>query len=153
MMAVLLKKGRTWIGWTLPLALVLVVVAAGCGKKGPPRPPQRPAPPAVQDLAVRLEADWAVLTWTVPTAEAVQAKVTAFYVYAAKTAVGDKSCEGCPPAFRQVGEVVYHSGTQPVLPMAFKSPVEPEFIYLFKVSARDKSGIMADSNIVRVETE
>lgn len=46
--------------------LALVGLAAACGKKGPPLPPERPVPAGVADLTARRAGDTVWLTFTVP---------------------------------------------------------------------------------------
>ncbi len=56
----------------LAFAVGLGVVAAACGKKGPPLAPLRPVPAAVTTLAARRLGDTVRLTFTVPAANADQ---------------------------------------------------------------------------------
>ena len=48
--------------WVMGLA----VVVSGCGKKGPPIPPERQLPAAVQDLSIEVQGRQVTLTWTNP---------------------------------------------------------------------------------------
>ena len=59
--------------WALRLVLAapaLACVAAGCGKKGPPLPPLRRAPAALQDFSARRTAGTVRLVFTPPAANA-----------------------------------------------------------------------------------
>jgi len=49
-------------------ALLLILAAAGCGRKGPPLPPLRPVPGPIADLAASRDDDRITLTFTVPKA-------------------------------------------------------------------------------------
>lgn len=53
--------------WSLVIA-GLIIVAPGCGKRGPPLPPLRPAPAAVGDLSVTRRADSVTVRFTPPAA-------------------------------------------------------------------------------------
>ncbi len=46
--------------------LVLAVLAAGCGKKGPPLPPLRPVPAAIEKLSARRLGETVRLEFTIP---------------------------------------------------------------------------------------
>jgi fibronectin type 3 domain-containing protein len=50
----------------LLLAGLVAGTAAACGRKGPPVPPERRIPAAVQDLSARVVADGVRLAWTLP---------------------------------------------------------------------------------------
>jgi hypothetical protein len=52
------------------LGAVVITLAAACGKKGPPRPPLRPNPGRVADLAVRAIDERIEFTFTIPAANA-----------------------------------------------------------------------------------
>lgn len=50
----------------LGLALAVPLALTACGKRGPPVPPERRLPAAVQDLQATVAADGVRLTWTLP---------------------------------------------------------------------------------------
>jgi predicted small lipoprotein YifL len=54
------------IAGTIAAALLAALVVAGCGKKGPPRPPPRLIPAPIADLRVRQTGDRLVLEMTYP---------------------------------------------------------------------------------------
>ncbi|MCU0256775.1 MAG: hypothetical protein MUF60_08515 [Vicinamibacterales bacterium] len=76
------------------LALLTVVVAAACGKKGPPLPPLQRVPAEIKDVAARRIGDEAYVTFTVPStnvagdtpADVVRVDVYAFTTDAAPDA-------------------------------------------------------------------
>jgi hypothetical protein len=135
------------------VALMLVAALVGCGKKGPPRPPGRPALPAVGDLSLRIEARRAIFQWTVPTAAAVSAQVAGFYVQAAPYGPPDKACPDCPPVFKRIGEVIFQPGAEPIQSMGFAIPIEPGRDTLYKITTYARDGEQVDSNMVRARGE
>ncbi|MCI0549066.1 MAG: fibronectin type III domain-containing protein, partial [Candidatus Rokubacteria bacterium] len=50
--------------------ILVAVVAAGCGKKGPPVAPERRVPAAVADLSAVVEGSAVILTWSNPATRA-----------------------------------------------------------------------------------
>ncbi len=59
------RKAKTWACF-LFLALALVILAAGCGKKLPPLPPEKVLPAPVREFKVSQEGDALVLSWLLP---------------------------------------------------------------------------------------
>ena len=49
------------------LALMLVLLSVGCGKKGDPRAPELATPRVIQNLAATQTPDGVALTWSRPT--------------------------------------------------------------------------------------
>jgi hypothetical protein len=54
----------------MALALILLAIAAACGKRGNPLPPLRPVPARIEDLSARRLEDRVELAFTVPAANA-----------------------------------------------------------------------------------
>lgn len=54
--------------WLLGLATLLLVAAAGCGKKGPPKPPASRLPAAIDDLTLHQRGTELLMSMTYPTA-------------------------------------------------------------------------------------
>jgi hypothetical protein len=126
----------------------------GCGKKGPPRPPRRQAPPAITDLSYTLSNEMLQLNWTVPTADAHSAShPAAFKVLRSKMSVKDANCENCPLRFDEIGDVAIRpseSEGQSAEKIGFTETLEPGYRYTYKVIVYDKEGMTSpDSNEVK----
>lgn len=127
-----------------------------CGKKGPPRPPRRPLPPAVQDLRHSVHGNVVELRWTLAGAAGRGASpAAAVKVFRAAQSDEDLGCKTCPIRFAVVGEIPIHdkapehaeSGA-----LRFTEVVEPGYRYSYKVIVFDKYGIGGkDSNIVEFD--
>jgi hypothetical protein len=75
----------SWEALARRAIVVVLLVAAACGKKGPPLPPLRVVPARIEDLAVAKTADEVRAQFTVPAANADTSKpadVVAIEVYA-----------------------------------------------------------------------
>lgn len=131
------------------LALLLIgsVLAAACGKKGPPRLPDAKAPPGVRDLAAVQEGQEIVLRWTGFAAAGYQ-------VYRSAEPEAEEACEGCPILFAPVAKVPLTGEEQTPQPLVHREPSLSGTRYRFKVVPYDAHGQLgADSNIARLSTE
>jgi hypothetical protein len=146
--------------WMAALLLVLAgssLFWIGCGKKGPPRPPRRPLPPAVKDLEYTVHNDIVELNWTVPgKAESLNAAPPATVkVFRSRMSAEDASCENCPIRFAVSGDIPIHKQrTEKFEPirMSYTEFVETGYHYVYKVAVFDENGIGGkDSNIVRFD--
>jgi len=116
--------------WALAVFAVLIVACfSGCGKKGPPLPPENKthniaAPHGVELTLLKNEVR---LTWkhSVDAATAV-VEPEEFEIFMVKKTFDD--CEGCPFRFVSAGRVS-------VPDMVFYLPVEKGFQYYFRVQA------------------
>ena len=124
----------------------------GCGKKAPPKLPDVEPPAGVQDLAVSVEEEAVVLTWT---AAADDETPTAGYrIYRSAEPVDGESCEGCPIVFRRVAEVPLPEGVTADRGLVYREALLPGTNYHFKVVPYDAQGRLGpDSNIARLVTE
>jgi hypothetical protein len=146
--------------WMAALLLVLAgssLMWIGCGKKGPPRPPRRPLPPAVKDLEYTVHNDIVELNWTVPgKAESRNAAPPATVkVFRSRMSAEDASCENCPIRFAVSGDIPIHKQRsekfEPIR-MSYTEFVETGYHYVYKVAVFDENGIGGkDSNIVRFD--
>jgi hypothetical protein len=146
--------------WVAALLLVLAgssLFWIGCGKKGPPRPPRRPLPPAVKDLEYTVHNDIVKLSWTVPgNAESRNAAPPATVkVFRSRMSDEDASCENCPIRFAVSGDIPIHkqrSEKFKPIRMSYTEFVETGYHYVYKVAIFDENGIGGkDSNIVRFD--
>jgi len=129
----------------LILAIVLIIVAVGCGVKGPPVAPGYTDPPIVQNLTYKVSGDKLVLAWKIPKADDAQtAKITSAGVYRLKQAMGKQDCPDCPQIFERVANLAAQSGT-----MTYTDTITIGSQYYYKIilsDTTDRSG--GDSNIV-----
>lgn len=103
----------------ITLALLAVVVASGCGKKGPPLPPLRPLPVAPTELTARRVSDRVHLTVRVPAANqdpSAPVSVLRVDIYARSVGFGSE-----PPVESQIVHRDFLVGSIPVRP-----PVDPD---------------------------
>lgn len=128
----------------------------GCGKKGPPRPPQRPLPPAVEDLRYAIQAGTVELSWTHPAMAGGNASQPAsIKVFRSVLSSEDIQCENCPLRFEAVAEIPIH----PKAPrkdgprtLHYSEKIDPGYRYFYKVIVFDKYGIGSKrSNVVRFD--
>ena len=144
------------------IAAFLLVLAGssflwiGCGRKGPPRPPRRPLPPVVKDLAYTVHNDMVELSWTVPGAEGRSASPpAAVKVFRSRLSAEEASCENCPIRYSVSGDIPIHKKrSEKAKPtrMSFTEFVEPGYRYIYKVTVFDEYGIGGkDSNVVKFD--
>ena len=146
--------------WMAALLLVLAgssLLWIGCGKKGPPRPPRQPLPPAVKDLDYVVHNNIVQLSWTVPGKEESRsaAPPAAVKVFRSRMSAEDASCENCPIRFAVSADIpVYKQRSDKSKPirMSYSEFVETGYHYVYKVTVFDENGIGGkDSNIVRFD--
>ena len=129
----------------------------GCGKKGPPRPPQRPLAAMVKDLAYKVSNDIVELNWTVPGKEENRnaAPPVAVKVFRSRLSAEEAGCENCPIRFELSGDIPIHrkqSEKSKPIRMSYSEFVEAGYRYIYKVIVFDQYGIGGkDSNIVKFD--
>jgi hypothetical protein len=145
--------------WMVALFLVLAgssLLWVGCGKKGPPRPPQRPLPPKVRDLAYTLRDDRVELRWIVPaTADGKASPPAAVKVFRARLSAEESDCENCPIRYTVSADIPIQkkqSDKSGPIRMRYTESIEPGYRYIYKVTVYDEYGIGGkDSNIVKFD--
>ena len=148
---------RKWITALLLLLAGSSLLWIGCGQKGPPRPPRRPTPPAVQDLTYTVHNDIVKLSWTVPGKEEGRsaAPPAAVKVFRSRLSAEEASCENCPIRFALSGDLPVHkkrSEKSKPIRMSYSEFVETGYRYIYKVTVLDEYGIAGkDSNIVKFD--
>jgi predicted small lipoprotein YifL len=128
----------------------------GCGQKGPPRPPRRPLPPAIKDLAFTNREGRVELTWTVAdTADRDDSAPVVVKIFRARVAGEEVDCENCSVRYTAAGEIPIpkkRSERSEPIRMRYTEFVEPGYRYFFKVIAYDEYGIGSnDSNVVQFD--
>jgi hypothetical protein len=151
------SHGR-WLGLFFFTLAGLSFLWAGCGKKGPPRPPQRRSPPAVKDLSYAVDNQSVELRWTVQGADDRSASSPVGYnVFRSKLSAEESNCEKCPIRFVKIGDVPIQmkgSGKSKPTRMRFAEVLEPGYRYIYKVIAYDEDGTRSkDSNTVTFDHE
>lgn len=148
------NRSRT-IGIWIAILAVAAVLAAGCGKKGPPVPPGVETAPPVADLTGEREANRVRLTWSIPRPEKPgEGMPVRFFVYRNRTAADAVACPDCPRVFERVGDLPAETcgaGAQPCPGMAYVESLEPGYLYRYRVRSVSAGGIAAgDSNTVEI---
>ena len=150
---------------SIPSAGVLVILALsitwaamiwGCGKKGPPVPPLRYRPAAVEDLSYELTDGGVLLTWTIaPAGDPKRSPVAGCIVYRSKRALTDTGCTDCSAGFKKLAEVAVPkdaSGKTRPQRLVFSDPLDIGFEYAYRVTCSTEAGASGDeSNLVRFE--
>lgn len=123
------SRKRRHAGLILGLCLICMTMAAGmgCGKKAPPRIPEKPgqAVAAPENLEADVTAGRLTLTWTHET-DPVDAVVVPRYFEISMALPAD--CEGCPFVFRTVGQVAMPD-------MVFQMSLSDPGVRYFRVQA------------------
>ena len=106
------------------LVLLAIVVASGCGKKGPPLPPLRPLPVAPTELTARRVSDRVHLSVRVPAANqdpSAPVSVSRVDIYARSVGYGSE-----PPVEPQIVHRDFLVGSIPVRPPAAPDAPPPD---------------------------
>lgn len=123
------SRKRRHAGLILGLCLICAAMAAGmgCGKKAPPRAPEKPgqAVAAPENLVADVTDGRVTLTWTHET-DPVDAVVVPRYFEVSMALPTD--CEGCPFVFRTVGQVAMPD-------MVFQMSLSDPGVRYFRVQA------------------
>jgi len=149
------SHGR-WLGLFFFTLVGLSFLWVGCGKKGPPRPPQRRSPPAVIDLSYAVDNRIVELNWTVQGAEDRSASAPVGYkVFRSKVSGEESNCEKCPIRFEEIADVpiqMKRSEKSKPTRLRFTEVLEPGYRYIYKVILYDQDGQGGkDSNTVKFD--
>lgn len=137
-----------WRRMILGLSAILLAagLAAGCGKKGPPKLPNIQAPTGVTNLTAVQQGEEIVLTWSGPAAAGYQ-------VYRSAEPEDEDTCEGCPVLFQRVAKLPSAGEGETPTTMVYREPSLPGTRYRFKVVPYDAQGLLGpDSNIASIAT-
>ena len=76
---------------------VLLLLSAGCGKKGDPIPPRIKLPATIADLSVVSVKEGILLAWSLPDP---LGRIGSFKLRRSETVEGSEACPGCPQEYR-----------------------------------------------------
>ena len=147
---------RTWLVCLFVSIGGISFVWLSCGKKGSPRPPERPLPPAVEDLRYAIQGDMVELSWTQPaTAGGNASKPASIKVLRAVLSKEEIKCENCPVRFEAVAEIPIHTATsrkEDLCTLRYTEKIDLGYRYIYKVIVFDKYGIGSkNSNVVQFD--
>lgn len=139
------------------LFLLIVVLLAACGKRGPLIPPEALVPAAITDLRVDQQGNRFLICWTPPGSQewgGPLPDLAGFQVFRREVLPPGEDCEECPTAYRQVKTVdpdylqdVRRSGSRFCFP---DSDVSVGTTYQYKAVSFQKDGAVSrDSNKAR----
>ena len=137
----------------LPVSVLLCIGIflgiCSCGKKGPPKAPQRSNPPAVIDLSYRIEGPTVEFTWSIPPKQhRHQDDLAGFTVYRSKVSLSEAECDECPLNLSAIGDVPILKSDEPGA-MVFSDELEAGYRYVYLVRGYGENQmISADSNLV-----
>jgi hypothetical protein len=132
----------------LLLMIIGLLMAGGCGKKGPPMTPVPIMPEPVTDLEQRVAEHRIELRWTVP-APKNDTAVEGFLLYRSKVSLVD-GCPGCPEQFEKIADIQVRSDSgNRRRQIAYAEIIEEGFRYAYKVVGYTWDGMKSkDSNTV-----
>ncbi len=145
-----------WIAAFLVMLTGASFLGIGCGQKGSPRPPRRPLPPAVKDLAGTVHDGMVELSWTVAgTGGRSASSPAAVKVFRSRSSAAESGCENCPIRYSVSGDIPIQkkrSEKSESIRMSYTEFVEPGYRYIYKVIVYDEDGRGGqDSNIVQFD--
>src|SRR5262245_42611402 len=136
------------------VALISLVLAPACGKKGDPRAPELVIPKTITNLSARSGATGIALTWSRPT-EYVDGKqltdLASFVIFRKEVS---QSCPDCPVPYRELTTVNVEDRDKFIKQKQYRyedTEVRPKAIYRYRISSQLFDGsLSAPSNEVEV---
>jgi hypothetical protein len=138
----------------LVLALMIMMLGSGCGKKGDPRAPELASPKTITNLTARSGPGGIILTWNRPTeyVDGTALKDLASFVIFRKEV--SQSCPDCPVPYRQLTTVNVEDRDKFAQQKQYRyddQEVRPKAIYRYRVSSQLLDGsLSAPSNEVEI---
>jgi len=138
----------------LVLALMMLVVGSGCGKKGDPRAPELATPKTINNLTARSGPGGIILTWSRPTeyVDGTALKDLASFVIFRKEV--SQSCPDCPVPYRQLTTVNVEDRDKFAQQKQYRyddQEVRPKAIYRYRISSQLLDGsLSAPSNEIEI---
>ncbi len=120
---------------------LLLAFPAGCGRKGPPVPPELPRLPAVENLQAKRVNGQVELSWGISVKEPNRSDTIAgFYIYRAEAGASDADCGVRPRRFRQVGKVPYDQGDTDPETWHFEDTPPPDAVVFYNIRSFRMTG-------------
>jgi len=140
----------------IPVLLAVFLLAAGCGRKAPPRPPgEAAAPAAAVSLNGNVSGGSVFLRWTLVEGPGAETAATAgFYVYRSRRGLTAADCPGCPVLFERIAAIARQNGGSAgsAGPFEYQEELEKGYRYFYKVGTYLPSGADgAESNTIEFE--
>jgi hypothetical protein len=136
------------------LALMLVLLSAGCGKKGELRAPELATPRVIENLTATPTANGVALTWTKPT-QYVDGRaltdLTSFVIFRKDIS---PTCVDCPVPYRPLTTVDVEDQERFVKQKQYRyvdEEVQDKMTYRYRVSSQLRDGTLSEpSNEVEI---
>lgn len=140
------------------ISVGFLILCLGCGKKGPPLPPEATIPPAVKDLEAEVMEDKVRLTWSMPKKDDQLVEgLDYFGVYKYKSLTAEEVCPECPIPFEHFFDISLKDPEPAQVEgdtIIFYDTIEADCSYAYKVIVYHESGgVSEDSNTVRFVTK
>ena len=136
------------------LLVIVYVLLYGCGRKGPPVPPRRENPPAIEDLSHRLDGNSLEMSWSVPEKDnSRQPDLAGFKVYVSKVPLSESECENCPLKFKAIADVPIRKKAEQKQLM-YTETLGSGYQYVYMVRGYSDDGLISeDSNYINFTIE
>jgi len=136
------------------LALMLVLLSVGCGKKGDPRAPELATPRVIQNLAATQTPDGVALTWSRPTEYVDGRALTDLVSFAIFRKEISPTCVDCPVPYRPLTTVNVEDQERFVRQKQYRyvdEEVQDKMTYRYRVSSQLRDGSLSEpSNEVEI---
>ena len=136
------------------LALMLVLLSAGCGKKGDPRAPELATPRVIQNLTATQTPDGVALTWSRPTEYVDGRALTDLVSFAIFRKEISPTCMDCPVPYRPLTTVNVEDQERFVRQKQYRyvdEDVQDKMTYRYRVSSQLRDGSLSEpSNEVEI---
>ena len=144
--------GRRHLFFCLAAVIAITIVFFGCGKKGPPAPPDREPLPKIANLKKEIQGNLLTLSWYIPGSDGDH---SGFVVHRSKNPLSNPVCKGCPILFKRVADIPVNAGGDENFKKnvaTFRETLEKGFVYVYKVKRyTDTGGVSQDSDLIRFE--
>ena len=151
-------RGSFWLkmGHGAAIALLGMMLLAGCGVKGPPVPPERIPPPAVKDLRAVVDGNEIRFSWSVPRAAVGgPSGLEGFHLFRWRSSLEAADCPNCPRVFERLADIDVQSGRpegDERLRFERAEALQAGFRYAFKLVGYAAGGVKsADSNVLNFD--
>jgi hypothetical protein len=136
------------------VALMFVLLALGCGKKGDPRAPELATPRVIDNLTATQTPNGVALTWTKPTLYVdgrALTDLTSFVIFRKDMS---PTCVDCPVPYRPLTTVDVEDQERFVKQKQYRyvdEEVQDKMTYRYRVSSQLKDGSLSEpSNEVEI---